>query len=46
MKHQNVHGFIDYVAQRNLRQPEYLKAVTEVMESLWPYVEKHPNTQQ
>jgi glutamate dehydrogenase (NADP+) len=42
MKHQNVHGFLDHVAQRNPGQPEYLQAVTEVMESLWPYIEKHP----
>ena len=42
MKHQNVHSFIEYVAQRNPGQPEYLQAVTEVMESLWPYIEKHP----
>ena len=42
MKHQDVHGFIDYVAQRNPGQPEYLQAVTEVMESLWPFIEQHP----
>ncbi|MFN3570920.1 MAG: NADP-specific glutamate dehydrogenase [Polaromonas sp.] len=42
MKHQNVHGFLDYVAQRNPGQPEYLQAVTEVMESLWPYIAQHP----
>ena len=42
MKHQNVHAFLDHVAQRNPGQPEFLQAVTEVMESLWPYIEKHP----
>jgi glutamate dehydrogenase (NADP+) len=42
MKHQNVHGFLNYVSGRNPGQPEYLQAVTEVMESLWPYIEQHP----
>jgi glutamate dehydrogenase (NADP+) len=42
MKHQTVEGFLHHVAQRNPGQPEYLQAVTEVMESLWPYIEKHP----
>jgi glutamate dehydrogenase (NADP+) len=42
MKHANVEGFLDYVAQRNPGQPEYLQAVTEVFESLWPYVQQHP----
>jgi hypothetical protein len=32
------------VAQRNPGQPEFLQAVTEVMESLWPFIEKHPAT--
>jgi len=42
MKHASVGGFLAQVAQRNPGQPEYLQAVTEVMESLWPYIEKHP----
>ncbi|RYF43873.1 MAG: NADP-specific glutamate dehydrogenase [Comamonadaceae bacterium] len=42
MKHPNVRSFLDHVAQRNPGQPEYLQAVTEVMESLWPFLEKHP----
>ena len=42
MKHANVHSFLDHVAQRNPGQIEYLQAVTEVMESLWPYIEQHP----
>ena len=42
MKHQNVEGFLGHVAQRNPDQPEYLQAVTEVMESLWPYIQQHP----
>ncbi len=42
MKHQSVGQFLEQVAQRNPGQPEYLQAVTEVMESLWPFIEKHP----
>jgi glutamate dehydrogenase (NADP+) len=42
MKHPNVHSFLEHVAQRNPGQTEYLQAVTEVMESLWPYIEQHP----
>ena len=42
MKHQTVEGFLHHVAQRNPGQPEYLQAVTEVMESLWPYITQHP----
>ncbi len=42
MKHASVEGFLAQVAHRNPGQPEYLQAVTEVMESLWPYIQKHP----
>ena len=38
MKHSNVHEFLAHVAARNPGQPEYLQAVTEVMESLWPFI--------
>lgn len=34
--------FIARVAMRNPGQPEYLQAVTEVMESLWPFLESQP----
>lgn len=34
--------FLQGVAQRNPGQPEFLQAVTEVMESLWPFIEKNP----
>jgi glutamate dehydrogenase (NADP+) len=30
------------VARRNPHEPEYLQAVTEVMQSLWPFVARHP----
>ncbi|MCT9809319.1 NADP-specific glutamate dehydrogenase [Acidovorax sp. Be4] len=42
MKYETVEHFLEHVAQRNPGQPEYLQAVTEVMESLWPFIEKHP----
>ena len=42
MKHASVHQFLEQVAQRNPGQPEFLQAVTEVMESLWPFIEQHP----
>lgn len=42
MKYESVGQFIDEVAQRNPGQPEFLQAVTEVMESLWPFIEKNP----
>ncbi len=42
MKHQSVGQFLEVLAQRNPGQPEFLQAVTEVMESLWPFIEKHP----
>lgn len=37
-----VEHFIEYVAARNPGQPELLQAVGEVMESLWPFMQKHP----
>ncbi|GBU15371.1 glutamate dehydrogenase [Polaromonas sp.] len=42
MKHKSLQGFLSHVASSNPGQPEFLQAVTEVMASLWPYIEKHP----
>ena len=42
MKYESVDQFLEQVAQRNPGQPEFLQAVTEVMESLWPFIQKHP----
>ncbi len=42
MKHASSHDFLDHVARRSPGQPEYLQAVTEVIESLWPYITRHP----
>ena len=42
MKYASAESFLAEVAARNPHQPEFLQAVTEVMESLWPFIEKHP----
>ncbi len=42
MKYANVEQFLQHVAERNPGQPEFLQAVTEVMESLWPFIQTHP----
>jgi len=34
--------FMNQVAARNPLQPEFLQAVTEVMESLWPFIKQNP----
>jgi glutamate dehydrogenase (NADP+) len=42
MKYQNPDEFLRRAAEHNPGQPEYLQAVTEVVESLWPFVSQHP----
>ncbi len=42
MKYSNVGDFVKGVEAKNPGQPEYLQAVTEVMESLWPFISKNP----
>ncbi|MDP2256558.1 MAG: NADP-specific glutamate dehydrogenase [Polaromonas sp.] len=42
MKYKSLESFLSHVAARNPGQPEFIQATTEVMESLWPYIEKHP----
>lgn len=42
MKYTSAHQFLQYISDRNPGQPEFLQAVTEVIESLWPFIEKHP----
>ena len=42
MKHASLSAFLERVSQHNPGQAEYLQAVTEVMDSLWPYIEQHP----
>ena len=35
-------AFLAQVASRNPHQPEFIQAVSEVVASIWPYVERHP----
>ncbi|MBD5803369.1 NADP-specific glutamate dehydrogenase [Azoarcus sp. Aa7] len=42
MKYQSLENFLEHVAARNPGQPEFLQAVTEVIESLWPFISTHP----
>lgn len=37
----NLKNFLDYVAERNPNEPEFLQAVTEVVEDLIPYINDH-----
>jgi glutamate dehydrogenase (NADP+) len=41
VKYQSAHDFLAHVAARNPGQPEFLQAVSEVMESLWPFIDQH-----
>ena len=42
MKHARAADFLDQVARRNPGQPEFLQAVAEVVESVWPHLAAHP----
>lgn len=42
MRWHSVEDFMAGVAARNPGQPEFLQAVAEVIESLWPFIEAHP----
>jgi glutamate dehydrogenase (NADP+) len=42
MKYKSFHEFCQSIAERNPGQPEYMQAVAEVMESLWPFITEHP----
>ncbi len=42
MKYQHLDEFIRNTTERNPGEPEYVQAVTEVVESLWPFVARHP----
>ena len=37
-----VEEFLEEVEARNPAQPEFLQAVQEVLESIWPVIERHP----
>ena len=42
MKYKNIEEFRNYVSERNPGQVEYMQAVTEVIESLWPFITRNP----
>lgn len=42
MQFATLKSFLEHVAQRDPGQPEFLQAVADVMESLWPFIQKHP----
>ncbi len=42
MRYASLRDFLAQVARRNPGQPEFLQAVTEVMESVWPFIAAHP----
>ena len=42
MKYPTAHSFLAHLEQRSPGQPEFLQAVTEVMESLWPFIAANP----
>ena len=41
MKYTSAHQFISHVADRNPGQPEFLQAISEVIESVWPFIAMH-----
>jgi glutamate dehydrogenase (NADP+) len=42
MKYNSCNEFLTHVEQLNPGQPEFLQAVTDVMESLWPFIARFP----
>jgi glutamate dehydrogenase (NADP+) len=42
MKYANANEFLLQVAAANPHQPEFMQAVTEVMQSLWPFIAANP----
>ncbi len=42
MRYTSLESFLEHVAQRDAGQPEFLQAVSDVMESLWPFIQQHP----
>ena len=42
MPYQTLDEFLEYVAKRNPHAPEFTQSVSEVMESIWPFLEKNP----
>ena len=42
MKYKSSEEFMHSAATRNPGQPEFLQAIAEVTESLWPHIQRHP----
>ena len=42
MKYQSLESFLQGIEAKSEHQPEYMQALTEIMETLWPYVQKNP----
>lgn len=42
MKFASAHHFLEHVTHRNPGQTEFHQAVSEVIESLWPFIQTHP----
>ncbi|AEG91686.1 NADP-specific glutamate dehydrogenase [Ramlibacter tataouinensis] len=42
MEYTSAHEFLRRVGERNPGQPEFLQAVAEVVDSVWPFIEQHP----
>jgi len=43
MTYTSLESFLNHVAQRDAGQPEFLQAVADVMESLWPFIQQNPH---
>ncbi len=43
MKYPSFESFMEQLKKQSGHQPEYLQAATEIMESLWPFVEANPH---
>ena len=41
MRYKSLEEFLGYVEERNPGQPEFIQAVAEVMESLWPFISEN-----
>lgn len=42
MKYERLEDFMHHVRARDPHQPEYIQAVHEVMESIWPFIRSNP----
>ena len=42
---QSIQDFISLAAEKNPNEPEFLQAVTEVAETVIPFIEAHPKYQ-